>query len=181
MKFNDYTLLGGAIKTRRVFYTEKLVPEAIQICAEMLKKLRAGEEFSEHLIPNMPPFGVSLGPPLWLLEASGERVEAPGRFFCVGEKGRDPFQFNLILDAGAIDERDDRAVATALALSLLDGTPTSKNLGTEEAVEMQIREITQSRPCIATAMIPSYNVSFELVTISADFATCFSAAMLLER
>ena len=181
MKFNDYTLRGGTIMSRRVYQTEALAEHAVATCAKMLTLLRQGADWVTHDIPGMVEFGVSLGPPQWLLDTMGERVEAPNRFFCVSERGQDAFQFNIVLDAGPLTEQDDRAVATALALSLMgDLSGKTQNLSSEEAIEMQVREITQTRPVLATALTPNYAISRDVVMIAADFSTCFAAAMLLE-
>lgn len=173
MTFNDFTLLGGSIKSRRQHDTDQLAQPAILDCQTMLKQLRRGDLFVQHGISDLPRFGVSLGLPPELAQKMGrDRLE--GNFFCVGETPDALFQMNLVLSKTDLEMEP---VATMMGLSLVGGITKAGN-PQEQMKTMQT--LFNSAPCLITALMPVM-VSIETVQVAADFATCFAAAMLLEE
>lgn len=188
MKFNDITLDGGAIYSRRRHDTTATVQPAIDTCRRMLKELRSGELETTHGIDGLPPFFVSLGVPDDVHSELGERVEHRGRIFCVRYPTSDrPFQINLVLPDGSRDAdpenpgEDGYAAGTVAALSAAFAGKEHEG----EVLENTVREIFKARPVLATALDPTAFKTasadaIETIQIAADFATCFAAALLLE-
>ena len=182
MIFQDFTLAGGRIYSRRQQNTKTLAPQALAVCRQMLSALR-GETQVPQPVEDLPPFTVSLGPPDWLRSQLGQQVEAAGRFFCCALPGLPPFQINVVLPQakihpGGVSETEERAVGTLLGLSLGGSMPPGYD------VEARVREITQARPVLATTLMPMLGEdmlgAMETIQIAADFSTCFAAVLLEE-
>lgn len=173
MRFQDFTIAAGGIRSRRTQDTDKLEPLAVALCSRILEQLQRLGGWIGHGVSGMPVFEVSLNAPAELIAMMGESVEAPDRLFCVRSGGQtSPFQFNVVLPADP-SPVDARVCATILGLSLATADePTPHDLSV-------INEILDARPCMATTILPIGRMDFQTVSIAADFSTCFAAAMLL--
>lgn len=174
MKFHDFTITRGRIRSRRIQDTTALVPGAVAITDRMLRELRAEAARVEHGIEGLPPIELMLGLPLRDEIARDDarlaiRMAAPGRFFCAAMPGAEiPFQLNLVLPRD--DTRADvdrRAIATLLGLSMPE----------RPVEEPMIEELWAHRPFLATTVFPA-PADPETVRIAADLSTCFAASML---
>lgn len=183
MQFNDLTIAGGVIKSRRRHDTGALASNAVAVCRAMLKSLRAGS-LRERIPAIDEPLFVSLGAPAALGEGKSGKIQLPGRFFCVAADGADfPFQVNLTLggegpkQASDEDPGDDGfAASTLLALSC---TADAQVSALQEHAEERASQVLALRPVLATTIML---VEFrpQVIAFAADFSTCFAAAILLE-
>ena len=174
MIFRDFTIVAGAVQSRRVYDTREIAEPALDRCQEMLRELRLGAVWVDHGVEGLPPFGVGLGVPAWLAKAGGVAVESPGRFFRVGSSDGEEFQINLVLGERE-SSRDFLDLATVMGLSLGFGDKWVRR-GPARAGHLMIHE----RPLLATTFVPVAGLTVGLVKVAADFSTCFAAALLLE-
>jgi hypothetical protein len=169
--FRDLTILGGAVHSRRLYDTRELEPAAVAIAARMLQGLRQGALEVRHGIKSMPSFSVRLGLPPEYPPSPGDPL-----FFCVGAPARPPWQYNVLLRAGDDMEAAEWAVVTLIGISLLGNSPPGLY-----AIEEMVAPIVAERPALLATVIPAEGMTLERIKVAADFATCFGAALLLEK
>lgn len=179
MKFNDLTVFGGAIHSRREHYTQRLDQHAVLLARQLYRQARAALE-REIVFRGIPgqPFRVRIGlPPQY-----GHLAEAPGNglVFCVSPPDGEYFQYNCVLPASETRDECLWALHTVLGISYAGvGAPENS-----EAMEGIAESYLTERPLLATALMPTEILPTAegqaLIRLCADFSTCFGAAMLQE-
>jgi hypothetical protein len=171
MIFHDYTLMAGRVHSRRRWDTRALSPEALDVCAGLLERLRAGEAQVEHGQEGLPPFWVGLGLSKQFPEALGYEL-----FFCVGGRNQEAFQYNVVIHHHTDPGPGLWGLTTALAISFGGERPEGL---TAHSLEETVAPLYHERPLLETALLPLAGLDLKVVTVAADFATCFAATWLL--
>lgn len=174
MIFRDFTIFRGRIHSQRTQNTDALAPEALALCRTLIQRLRQGELSVWHGVEGLPYFSVSFGAPSFLAEL-GEAVENAGRFFTLSDQFGGEFQVNCVLSPDPA-ENDSRDVATIFGISL----PEIERFKVTEA---DIERIVASRPALLTTVgtLENSPLMEDVISVAADFSTCFAAALLLEE
>jgi hypothetical protein len=169
MTFHDFTLLGGRVRSERLYDTGDLVPQAVQLAGRMLRRSRRRGEWVGHGQEELPPFELLAG-----LEPEYPQRGAEHLFCVRAVPGVPAFQINCVLTAAAPEESALYGLGTVLTVSR-GGPP-----GGFEPLEFEevARPLYESRPVLATALLPLADP--ETIRVAADFATCVAAAWLLE-
>ena len=184
MKFRDFTIEAGSIRSERLQDTTAIVPAAVDVARGMLKKLREGQRSVRPSVSGVPESDVTLGLPdemAGVHSTPADAARASDLFFCVADVGAPlPFQYNIVLPGGTRSEEQQeverRALMTLLTLSHI---PLRTPVPPGQLLDV-LEQLWAKRPLLATTVLPLVPVTpagRELVMVAADFSTCFATAM----